>query len=67
MSFVGPEDEIQELTTLDIVAQIDLIDFDMTEGDKRLPVTFLMPSYNDIWCISEGVITPTAVVTATKK
>lgn len=67
MSFVGPEDEIQELTSLDIVAQIDLIDFDMTEGDKRLPVTFFIPSYNDVWCISEGVITPTAVVTATKK
>ena len=66
--FVGPEDVISELTSLDIVPQIDMIDIDMTEGDKKLPVTFSTPAYPDLWCIgSEGALTPTAVVTVSIK
>ncbi len=66
--FVGSEESIEELTIADISAQIDLIDFDMQEGDHKMAVEFVILSYDDVWVIGEnGVSTPKAVVTATLK
>ncbi len=67
-TFVGSEEHIEELTIADISAQIDLIDFDMQEGDHKMAVEFEVLSYDDVWVIGEnGVATPKAVVTATLK
>lgn len=65
--FVGDEAQIEELSSADITAQIDLIDFDMQEGDHRLPVEFIISSYDYVWVIGSDVATPKAYVTATLK
>lgn len=67
-TFVGDAEQIDELTIADINAQIDLINFDMQEGDHKMPVEFIIMSYDNVWVIGEnGIATPKAVVTATLK
>ncbi len=58
--FIGPEETLEQLTYIDIVAQVDMLNsFDISEGYHKLPVIFTIPSYDDVWCIgSEGVLSP---------
>ncbi|MGN0665525.1 MAG: YbbR-like domain-containing protein [Huintestinicola sp.] len=65
--FVGDKEQIESLTRADIIAQIDLIDFDMQEGDYKLPVDIAIPSYDYVWVLGSGVDTPRVYVTATLK
>lgn len=67
--FVGPEESIEKLSYMDIIAQIDMLtSFDMEEGYNKLPVTFNISSYDDIWCIgSDGILSPKATIKATLK
>lgn len=68
--FIGPEDSMEQLTYIDVIAQVDMIGLNM-EGDhqnQKLPVTFLIPSYSDIWCIgSDGALSPRVTIEATRK
>ncbi len=65
---VGDEKDIAELTAADITAQIDLIDFDMQEGDHKMAVDFLISSYSKVWFNGDnGIATPKIYVTATLK
>lgn len=62
---VGDEEQIAELSSKDITAQIDLIDFDMQEGDHKMPVDFIISSYDKVWFIGDdGIATPKIYVTA---
>lgn len=67
--FVGPEESMEQLTYIDVIAQIDMLNsFDMEEGYHKLPVTFSIPAYDDIWCIgSDGVLSPRATIQVTVK
>ena len=62
---VGDSTQLSELTGEDITAQIDLIDFDMQEGDHKMAVDFIISSYDRVWFTGdEGVATPKIYVTA---
>ena len=67
--FIGPEETLEQLTYIDVVAQIDMLNtFDIEEGYCKLPVTFSIPAYDDVWCIgSEGVLSPMATIQVTAK
>lgn len=62
---VGDEEQIAELSSADITAQINLIDFDMQPGDHKMPVDFIISSYDKVWISSDnGVAAPKIYVTA---
>ena len=67
--FVGPEETLEQLTYIDVIAQIDMLNsFNIEEGYCKLPVTFSIPAYDDVWCIgSEGVLSPMATIQITAK
>lgn len=68
--FIGPKEIIEEeLSYIDIVSTIDLLNnYDMKEGDYKLPVVFNIPAYDSVWCIGTGggVLSPRATVTVKK-
>lgn len=71
--FVGSEESMEQLTYIDVTAQVDMIGLNIEnmEGGHqslKLPVTFLIQSYNDIWCIgSDGARSPMVTIEATRK
>lgn len=67
--FIGPEETLEQMTYIDVIAQIDMLNtFDLEEGYCKLPVTFSIPAYDDVWCIgSEGVLSPMATIQVTAK
>lgn len=68
MTFIGSSESLEQLTYIDVVAQIDLINYELEERDYKFPVTFSTPSFNDVWCIgTDGVLSPKATVTVTLK
>lgn len=68
MSFIGSADSLEQLTYIDVVAKIDLINYELEERDYKFPVTFSTPSFSDVWCIgTDGVLSPKATVTVTLK
>lgn len=63
--FIGSEESMEQLTYIDVFAQVDMISINTEDGEgyKKLPVTFHIPSYNDIWCIgSDGVLSPRVTI-----
>ena len=62
--FIGPEETLEQLTYIDVIAQIDMLNsFDIEEGYCKLPVVFSVPAHDDVWCIgSEGVLSPMATI-----
>ena len=68
-TFIGPEESMDQLTYYDIIAQIDMLNgFDMEAGFYKLPITFVIPSHSDVWCIgSDGALSPRATIEATLK
>ncbi len=67
--FIGPEETLEQLTYIDVIAQIDMLNsFDIEEGYCKLPVVFSVPAHDDVWCIgSEGVLSPMATIQVTAK
>lgn len=62
---VGDEEQIDSITREDITAQIDLIDFDMQEGDHKMSVGFIISSYDKVWFNGgDGIATPKIIVKA---
>ncbi len=62
---VGDKDQIAEISKEDLTAQIDLIDFDMMEGDHVMSVDFIISSYDKVWLNGdEGVATPKIIINA---
>ncbi|MBQ8786586.1 MAG: hypothetical protein IJZ61_03010 [Oscillospiraceae bacterium] len=67
--FIGPKETLEQMTYIDVIAQIDMLNtLDIEEGYCKLPVTFSIPAYDDVWCIgSEGVLSPMATIQVTAK
>ncbi|MDE6595773.1 MAG: hypothetical protein K2K44_07180, partial [Oscillospiraceae bacterium] len=68
--FVGSEESMEQLTYIDVFAQVDMtsVNMEMEGSNLKLPVTFRIPSYNDIWCIgSDGAPSPRVTIEATRK
>lgn len=66
--FIGSEESINQISYIDVISQIDLINFELEARDYKLPVTFSTPAYDDVWCISsDGQLSPRATVTFTLK
>lgn len=68
MYFIGSAESMKQISPIDVVARIDLINYDLEARDYKFPVTFSTPAYNDVWCIgSDGELSPKATVTVTLK
>ncbi len=66
--FIGSEESINQISYIDVVSQIDLLNYELEARDYKLPVTFSTPAYDDVWCISsDGLLSPKATVTFTLK
>lgn len=69
--FVGSEESMEQLTYIDVIAQVDMTSLNMENmesGNLKLPVTFFIQSYNDIWCIgSDGAPSPRVTIEATRR
>lgn len=64
--FIGSEESINQISYIDVVSQIDLLNYELEARDYKLPVTFSTPAYDDVWCISsDGLLSPKAIVTFT--
>lgn len=62
---VGDSDQIASVSKEDLTAQIDLIDFNMQEGDHKMSVDFIISSYDKVWLNGDdGIATPKIYVTA---
>lgn len=62
---VGDEAQIAAISKADLTAQIDLIDFDMMEGDHVMSVDFIISSYDKVWLNGdEGIATPKIIINA---
>ncbi|MGN0586778.1 MAG: YbbR-like domain-containing protein [Oscillospiraceae bacterium] len=68
MYFIGSAESMKQISPIDVIARIDLINYDLEARDYKFPVTFSTPAYNDVWCIgSDGELSPKATVTVTLK
>ena len=67
--FIGSSESMDQLTNIDIIAQIDMYNsFDKETGYHKLPVTFVIPFYDDVWCVgSDDALTPRVTINATLK
>ncbi|MGN0553980.1 MAG: YbbR-like domain-containing protein [Oscillospiraceae bacterium] len=66
--FIGSEESINQISYIDVVSQIDLLNYELEARDYKLPVTFSTPAFDDVWCISsDGLLSPKATVTFTLK
>lgn len=68
--FIGPEESMEQLTYIDVFAQVDMISVSVEDGggSLKLPITFQIPSYNDVWCIgSDGAPSPRVTIEAKLK
>ena len=67
VSIIGPSDVIEEITSGDIVANINLMNIDKsTEGETfNIDITVTLPKYNNVWAVthSKVVFKPTVKTT----
>jgi len=68
-TLIGPAESMEQLTYIDIIAKVDLLNgFDMKEGDHKLPITFSIPAFDDVWCVgTDGALSPWATIKVTAK
>lgn len=68
-TLIGPAESMEQLTYIDITAKVDLLNgFDMEEGSHKLPITFSIPAYDDVWCVgTDGALSPWATINVTAK
>ena len=50
----GPKEILEELTTKDLVAQIDMLDVDIRTGQITMPVEILIPSNENCWVYGDS-------------
>lgn len=60
----GPEEEIEQITGKDLIAQIDMTDVDIRIGQATVPVSILIPGSDECWVYGGD---KTAVVTIQSK
>lgn len=49
VTIVGPEDVINKIDASDVVAHIDLLDYNVSAGDFLMTATIYLPNYNMAW------------------
>ena len=47
---IGPSEIIEQIDSKDLIAQIDMLDYNITEGFRMYTVTVYLPMYNNCWC-----------------
>lgn len=65
--FIGSEESMEQLTYIDIIAQVDMLNgLNIEEGENYMkpPVTFSIPAFSDVWCIGteDGALSPRVTV-----
>lgn len=67
--FIGSSESMEKLTYIDIIAQMNMTNIpDMETGYNKLPVTFVIPFYDDVWCVgTDDALTPIVTINATMK
>lgn len=70
--FIGPEESMEKLTYIDVIAQVDMLNgLNVEEGKSYMkpPVTFSIPAFDDVWCIGteDGSLSPLVTVQVTAK
>ena len=63
ITLVGNPAILATLSGDDIVAEINLFDRDLTEGQFEVPVSIILPGRNLVWAVGEN----TAIITVTEK
>lgn len=51
VTIVGPSDVIDQIDSSDVIAQLDMLDYNVTEGYNIYPVSVYLPTHNDCWCV----------------
>jgi YbbR domain-containing protein len=54
ITIYGPKEELETLTSLDLVAQIDMTEVDNRTGSVTVPVTILLPNNTDSWAYGDN-------------
>lgn len=49
VTIVGPKDVIDKIDASDVVAHIDLLDYNVSAGDFLMTATIYLPNYNTAW------------------
>lgn len=58
VTLVGPTEIIEQLDYTDVVAQIDMLDYQNTEGNYAMFVlTIFVPQHNNVWCFGTYQVT----------
>lgn len=50
ITVIGPAEIIDQIDASDVVAQIDLLDYNVSQGDQFFTATIYLPNYNNVWC-----------------
>lgn len=56
ITVVGPEDVLEEITPMDIIADVDLLNANITADSFNWNATFSCPKYNNVWVVTNSKV-----------
>lgn len=56
ITVVGPEDVLEEITPKDIIADVDLLNANITTDSFNWNATFSCPKYNNVWVVTNSKV-----------
>ena len=51
VTVVGPSEIIDQIDTSDVIAQINMLDYNVAAGDQIMTATLFLPNYDNVWCM----------------
>ncbi len=51
VTVVGPSEVIDQIDTTDVIAQINMLDYNVAAGDQIMTATLFLPNYDNVWCM----------------
>lgn len=51
VTVVGPADIIEQIDASDVIAQINMLDYNVVAGDQIMTATIFLPNYDNVWCM----------------
>ncbi len=51
VTVVGPADIIEQIDASDVIAQINMLDYNVLAGDQIMTATIFLPNYDNVWCM----------------
>lgn len=51
VTVVGPSEIIDQIDASDVIAQINMLDYNVSAGDQIMTVTLFLPNYDNVWCM----------------